>query len=537
MSTPSSPRAPEAGFVSLVGAGPWDPELLTLAGRDRLARADVVIADYLVNPALLVHCRPDAEIIQRSRGPGSRGGIGPSLRQDAINELLAERASRGLRVVRLKGGDPMVFGRGSEEAEHLRARGIAYEFVPGVSAAIAAPEAAGIPITQRHHTPSVSFISGYEAYEKSGRAVGWEHMARHGGTLVIMMSVRNCRENAERLIAAGKDPGTPAALIRWGTRGVQRTVVAPLAQIADRAEEQGLRPPAVLVVGSVVELRSRIQWFEQRPLFGRRVVVTRAAHQAGELLHQLAARGADAVAFPCLAVAPPEDPEAVTRAARALDEHDGVILSSPNGVRAWFKGLIEGAGLDARALAGKRVAAIGTGTARACLAHGVRPDIVPARARAEGLIDTLRARDLLRARWLHVRADTGRSLLGAAIEAAGGRYTLAIGYRTVRPQVSPVLLSSLRPPSHGNSHEGVDAVCFASGKTARHFLEALDEGLQGELGPEAGKRLLRETGAKLIALGPVTAAAIEALGLTVDAVAAAHTDAAMVEAVSHALAR
>ncbi len=535
MST-SSRADSSAGFVSLVGAGPWDPALLTLAGRDRLARADVVIADYLVNPALLVHCRPDAEIIQRSRGPGSRRGPGPSLRQDAINELLADRAGRGLRVVRLKGGDPMVFGRGSEEAEYLRERDIPYEFVPGVSAAIAAPEAAGIPITQRHHTPSVSFISGYEAYEKSGRAVGWEHMARHGGTLVLMMSVRNCRQNAERLIAAGKDPATPAALIRWGTRGVQRTIVAPLAQIADRAEEQGLRPPAVLVVGSVVDLRARIHWFEQRPLFGRRVVVTRAAHQAGELLQQLAARGADAVAFPCLAVAPPADPAALAEAARALPGYDGVILSSPNGVRAWFKGLIEDAGLDARALAGKRVAAIGTGTARACLAFGVRPDLVPTRARAEGLIESLRERDLLRARWLHVRADTGRALLGAAIREAGGDYRLVVGYRTIRPHVSELLLNSLRPPSHGYGHEGMDAICFASGKTARHFLESIDEGLKDTLGPDAGKTLLRETGAKLIALGPVTAAAIESMGLRVDVVSAAFTDEAMVDAVIQALA-
>ena len=325
------------GFVSIVGAGPWDPELLTLAGRDRLRRADVVLADYLVNPAMLTHCRADVRLHQRVAGPHD----GVRLNQTRINELLVEEASAGNRVVRLKGGDPMIFGRGCEEAEVLRNAGIPYELVPGVSAAIAAPEAAGIPLTHRQHTPSVSIVSGYEAYDKGGLNVAWDHLANSAGTIVLMMSVRNCRDNAERLIAAGRDPETPAALIRWGTRGIMRTIVATLATIADEAEAAGLRAPAVLVVGSVVSLRERIEWFERRPLFGKRVVVTRSAPQAGELLHMLAAQGADAVAFPCLAIAPPEDPEALREAVAKIHECDGVILSSPNGVAAFFDALRE----------------------------------------------------------------------------------------------------------------------------------------------------------------------------------------------------
>jgi uroporphyrinogen III methyltransferase/synthase len=516
------------GFVSIVGAGPWDPELLTLAGRDRLARADVVVADYLVNPALLMHCRPDVHVYQRTQGPHEEAHGDALGSQDEIHRVLVERARAGQRVVRLKGGDPMVFGRGGEEAQVLRAAGVAYELVPGVSAAIAAPESAGIPVTHRDHTPSVTLVSGYEAYEKGGRGVDWEHLARGTGTLVLMMSVKNCRQNAERLIAAGRDPATPSALIRWGTRGIQRTIVAPLAQLADRAEAEALRPPAVMVVGSVVDLRGAIQWFERRPLFGRRVAVTRALQQGGELLHMLAGQGADVVHFPCLAVAPPDDLEALSHAARNLDDYDGVILSSPNGVRAWFDALT-GVDLDVRVLHGKCIAAIGTGTANACWERGIRADVVPGTARAEGLIAELAERGMMGRRWLHIRADEGRELLGEAIRGAGGRYHLIVGYRVVRPRVPAMLTRSLLPPERGG--EGCDAVCFASGKTARHFLETMIEAH----GEESTLELLMR--ARVVALGPVTAAAIRALGLHVDAVAEAIDDESMLAAVLAALAR
>lgn len=516
------------GLVSIVGAGPWDPELLTLAGRDRLARADVVIADYLVNPALLMHCRADVKVYQRTQGPHGGAHGQPVADQDEIHRLLLEKGAAGLRVVRLKGGDPMVFGRGAEEAQVLRAAGIEYEFVPGVTAAVAAAEAAGIPVTHRDHTPSVTFVSGYEAYEKHGLGVDWEHLARGNGTLVLMMSVKNCRDNAERLIAAGRDPGTPAALIRWGTRGIQRTVVAPLGQLADRVDAEGIRPPAVMVVGTVVDMRAQIQWFERRPLFGRRVVVTRAHQQAAELLHMLAAHGADAVAFPCLDIAAPTDLEALTHAVRDLQAVDGVILSSPNGVRAWFDALAS-VGVDVRILAGKCVAAIGTGTANACWERGIRADIVPHVARAEGLVDEFAARGILGRKWLHIRADEGRDLLGAAILAAGGSYRLVIGYRVVRPPVPLMLTRSLLPPEDGG--EGCDAVCFASGKTARHFMQTMREAH----GEPATRELLAR--ARVIALGPVTAAAISALGVRVDQVAADTDDDAMLAAVLAGLPR
>lgn len=515
-----------SGFVSLVGAGPWDPELLTLAARERLRQADVVIADYLVNPAVLVHCKRDAEILQRVRGNQE----GPRLPQARINELLVEYAKAGRYVVRLKGGDPMMFGRGAEEATHLRSFGVPFEFVPGVSSPIAAPEAAGIPITHRDHTPSVSFVSGYEAYQKAGLTVAWQHLANSAGTLVLMMSVKNARANAQRLVEAGREPSTPAAVVRWGTRGIQQTVVGTLADIADRMEAAGIRAPSVMVVGDVVGLREQIAWLEQRPLFGRRVVVTRATRQAGGLITRLARAGADPVAFPCLdfVEAAPEQRAALDAALAGRDRYDGLIISSPNGAEALFAALRR-ADLDVRALAHLEVAAIGTGTASRCLEGGLRPDVVPERARSEGLIDALRDRGRLRGKWLHVRADEGRDLLGDAVRTAGGTLDLVVGYRTVRPEVSKLLLHSLRPIADGG--EGYDAIGFASGRTARHFLETTRE----VFGDDAARAHL--AAAKVVAIGPVTRDAIAALGVRVDGVADRPDEDGMVQTIIELIGR
>ncbi len=525
-----------AGFVSLVGAGPWDPELLTLAARERLRQADVVIADYLVNPAVLVHCKRAVEILQRVRGSQA----GPRLPQDRINTLMVEHAKAGRYVVRLKGGDPMMFGRGAEEASHLRDHGVEFEFVPGVSSPIAAPEAAGIPITHRAHTPSVSFVSGYEAYQKAGLTVAWTHLANSAGTLVLMMSVKNAAANAERLVAAGRSPDTPTAVVRWGTRGIQRTVVGTLGDIAERIAAAGIRAPAVMVVGDVVKLREKISWLERRPLFGRRVIVTRAAPQAGSLITNLARAGADAVAFPCLEfVDPGADASAALDAALLAQvrsgesgaspespdscrPYAGIIVSSPNGADALFAALAR-LELDVRALAGTRVAAIGTGTADRCIERGLRPDLVPTRARSEGLIEALREAGSLTERWMQIRADEGRDLIGAALREAGGHLDLFVGYRTLRPAVSPLLIHSLRSEPDGG--EGWDAICFASGRTARHFLATMAEGM-GETQARA-----RLQAAKVVAIGPVTRDAIEAMGVRVDAVATTPSDAGMCAAV------
>lgn len=508
-----------------MGAGPWDAELLTLAGLRRLQRAEVVLADYLANPNLLLHAPPDAEIVQRERGAGG----GPRLRQPELNEMMVQYALAGRYVVRLKGGDPCMFGRGGEEAQVLRAAGIDFEFVPGVSSPIAAPQAAGIPVTHRDHTPAVTFVSGYEAYEKAGLHVEWEHLARSAGTIVLMMSVKNARENAQRLVAAGRDPATPAAVIRWGTRGIQRTVVGRLDDIADRIEAAGIRAPSVLVVGHVVSLRDELAWFERRPLFGRRVVVTRTPEASDALTQGLAAQGADVAWFPCLRIVPPTDPAgsraAIVDALRARTL-DGILLTSVHGVRACFDALAE-ASLDVRSLAGIRVAVVGSATEAACRGRGIVPDLVADPQTSEGLAQTLSAAQLLRQRWLHVSADEVRSVLRTEVEAAGGSYRQVVGYRATRPAVPETLVRSLLPPEEGG--EGFDAIGFASGKTVRHFLESVDAWLE----PGTGMRLLQRS--RIVSIGPVTTAALRGLGLEVAAEARTPDDEALALAFAEAL--
>ncbi|MEM6996042.1 MAG: uroporphyrinogen-III C-methyltransferase, partial [Myxococcota bacterium] len=505
-----------------------DPELITLAARDRLCAADVVIADYLANPALLLWCRPECEVVQRRRGPRSDAPLPPGLsplRQADVNAAMLRHARAGRHVVRLKGGDPCMFGRGAEEAQVLATAGIPYEIVAGVSSPIAAPGAAGIPVTHRDHTPAVTFVSGFEAYDKAGLHVAWEHLARSAGTIVLMMSVGNARDNARRLVEAGRDAATPAAMVRWGTRGMQQTIVGTLADIGDRIEAAGLRPPAVLVVGDVVALHHEIDWLGRRPLFGRRVAVTRSAEQGLPLRRALQRQGADAVPIPCLAITPPEDAGPLhTMLRRIATDFDGVILSSPNGVRATMEAIVA-AGLDVRILAGKTVAVVGAATARVCREHGLQPDVVPAAARAEGLLEALS--DTVSQRWLMLRADEGRAVVPDAIVAAGGRCEIAVAYRATRPPVPALLLQSMLPVEDGG--EGIDAVCFASGKTARHFMETTTEAF----GAELARTIVDRT--KIASLGPVTTAALERMGIAVDATATEPTDAAMVDAVATAL--
>jgi uroporphyrinogen III methyltransferase/synthase len=514
---------PVPGLVSIVGAGPWDPELLTLAGRDRLARADVVVADYLVNPALLMHCRQGVQLYQRTHSPHSSDAHGqPVADQDEIHRLLLAKAGAGLHVVRLKGGDPMVFGRGAEEAQVLREAGIAYEFVPGVSASIAAAEAAGIPVTHRDHSPSVTIASGYEAYEKGGRSVDWEHLARGTGTLVLMMSVKNCRENAERLIAAGRDPGTPLRPHPLGhpgdpahrrrparpARRPRRRRGHPPARRHDRRQRR--RPPRHHpVVRAAPPLRPPRRRHPRRP-------ARRRAHPHARRPRRRRRR------LPLPRHRPPDDLDAVDHAVRALDDVDGVILSSPNGVRAWFDALAS-TGVDVRILHGKCIAAIGTGTAAACWERGIRPDLVPHVARAEGLVDDLRARDMLARRWLHVRADEGRDLLGEAITAAGGTTTSSSATASPAPPSRPMLTRSLLAPS---------AAARAATPSASPAARPPATSSRPCARPTATSSPASSSIARsVLALGPVTAAAIAALGVRVDHVAESTDDRAMLATV------
>src|SRR6266540_2184220 len=441
----------EPGIVYLVGAGPGDPGLITVAGLERLKKADVVVYDRLVSPALLEHARPEAEGIfvgktpsvilsddlaggARNQAPSRRdlggeagsvrGGVGTrgtrpeplgagalshresgvSHDQDAINQLLIEKAREGKRVVRLKGGDPFVFGRGGEEAEALRAAGIPFEVVPGVTSAVAVPAYAGIPVTHRGAASSFAVITGHEAEEEGRRkdegadggvpaTIDWAKLATATDTLVFLMGTKTLPNIVEHLIANGRSPDTPVAVIRWGTTPEQRTVIGSLADIVERVTDAGLTPPAITVVGEVVRLRENLLWFERRPLFGKRVLITRTRRQASKLARLLAAEGAIPIELSAIEIELTADPATVDVAVSALarSEYAWAVFTSANAVELWFEHLGE-RGLDARVFAATKVAAIGPATAEALAERGINADLVPDEYVAEGVVEALRPR-------------------------------------------------------------------------------------------------------------------------------------------------
>src|SRR5262245_18858624 len=321
----------DVGTVYLVGAGPGAPGLITVDGVRRLERADVVIYDYLANPRLLDHAPPHAERLL----VGKHGGA-QRVEQSVITALLLDRARRGLTVVRLKGGDPFVFGRGGEEAEALAAAGIPFEVVPGVTSAVAVPAYAGIPLTHRDLASSFTVLTGYEYPDKQEMAVHWDAVAQRGNTLVFVMTTRQLRSNMQTLLEHGVAPDTPAAVIRWGTVAAQETVVGTVATIAELAAARQLQPPAVAVVGQVVRLRERLRWFERKPLFGRRIVVTRPRAQAAAFIDALAAAGADVIPCPTIEIIPPETWTALDGAIGRIESYDWIVLTSVNGVAMFF---------------------------------------------------------------------------------------------------------------------------------------------------------------------------------------------------------
>ncbi len=360
------------GMVYLVGAGPGDPGLITQRGLELIRRADCVVYDYLANPALLQEADPRAEMIY----VGKKGGD-HTLPQAEINRLLVDRARAGKKVVRLKGGDPYLFGRGGEEAEELVQAGIPFEMVPGVSSALAVPAYAGIPLTHRRHASLVSLITGHEDPTKPASAIPWEVLARSPGTLVFLMGVKNLPEISQQLLKHGKDPATPAAVIHRGTTLAQRTVVGTLADIAARVQEAGLTAPAIIVVGSVVELRPQLNWFETRPLWGKRILVTRTRRQASAFSALLREYGALCLEAPTIEIGPPDDEyEGLDQALHRLEEYQWLVFTSPNGVEAFFQRLFA-SGRDLRAVGRCRLAAIGVATAQVLKRCGLIADVIP----------------------------------------------------------------------------------------------------------------------------------------------------------------
>jgi len=492
----------ENGIVYLIGAGPGDPGLITVRGRERLAQADVVVYDRLVDPSLLEAARPDAERIYVGKAADRH-----TLPQEEINRLLVEKARAGLRVARLKGGDPFVFGRGGEEAQALAAAGVPFEVVPGVTSAVAAPAYAGIPLTHRDLAASFAVVTGHrrseaEATAEDGLGLDWEALASID-TLVFLMGVTNLPVIAERLVRAGRDPRTPAAAIRWGTTPRQEVIAGTLEDIVARAEAAGLRPPAVVVVGEVVALRDDLRWFDTRPLFGLRVLVTRSRAQASRLSARLRALGAEPVEFPSIKILPPEDWAPLDRAIVHLDRYDWVIFTSANGVRFFWERL-ERAGKDGRAFAGIRLGAIGPATGDALRQRGLRADLVPSRYVAEAVLAEIGPVEGLRV--LLPRADLARPALAEGLRRAGATVEEVVAYRTVRPSEGDAE-GVRRALADGE----IDVLTFTSSSTVRNLLTALDP-----LPPLPESTIVA-------CIGPITAQTAREAGLPVHVVAAEHT--------------
>ena len=498
------------GKVFLVGGGPGDPGLITVKGLRRLQQADVVVYDRLVNVRLLDHARKDAERIYVGKGPDQH-----VMSQQDINRLLVDRASQGQFVVRLKGGDPFVFGRGGEEALALAEAGLDFEVVPGVTSAVAAPAYAGVPVTHRGVASSVTIVSASEDPTKEGSSVRWDALAKTGGTIVALMGWSALDKVAKTLIAEGMSPDTPVALVHWGTEPHQKTVVGTLCNIRAKGEEAGLTSPVTAVIGEVADLREHIRWFDEKPLFGKTVLVTRSRTQASALSSLLEDEGARAVELPTIRFERAEPFTEMDLAIESLGEFQWVVFTSANGVEAFFDRMKE-LGRDARRFGGAKVASIGPATSASLAKRGVITDLVPQQYVAESLLESLSERVKPGDRMLLPRADIGRNVLEEGLAGMEARVQRLVAYRTVTPPESKQLAMELL------SGGSVDVVTFTSSSTV--------ENLMGILEGDAS----RLNGAVVACIGPITAASAEAAGLKVDVEASEHTIPGLVEAIKGA---
>jgi uroporphyrinogen III methyltransferase/synthase len=498
----------QTGKVFLVGAGPGDPGLITVKGLKVLRRADAVVYDQLASPELLREARSDAELIYVGKKAGEH-----ALPQGLINRLLVDKAREGKSVVRLKGGDPFVFGRGGEEAEELAAAGLPFEVVPGVSAAVAVPAYAGIPVTHRGLASLVTFITGHEDPAKPESDIPWDILARTQGTLVFLMGVKNLAENCRRLVAGGRSPHTPAAVIQSGTLPTQRTVTGVLGDIAERAKEADIRPPAVLVVGEVAGLRDRLAWWEARPLWGKVAVVTRTREQASALVELLSEAGARCLEVPTLEILPPDDFGPLDDALKKLSAYHWLIFTSANGVIAFMRRLFEHH-LDIRALGHLKLAAIGPATAEALRGYALVADVVPARFVAEDLAAALLPRLRSGEKVLLARAEKAREVLPETLAEHVASVDVVPVYQTMIPVAVP-------PEAMAYLETGkVDILTFTSSATVHNFAVIL------------GKKVFQALARKAVvaAIGPITAATLAEYDITPQVQPQDYTIPALVEA-------
>jgi uroporphyrinogen III methyltransferase/synthase len=478
--------------VALVGAGPGHPGLLTLRGAALLGRADLVLYDRLVPVRLLDHVPESARRICVDSLHGTQPERWPE-----IYQIMIEAARQGQRVVRLKGGDPFVFGRGGEEAEALRQAGVPYEIVPGVTAALGAGAFAGIPLTHRQHVSAVAFVTGHEKPDKTDSSLDWAELARFPGTLVVYMGMARLAHIVQVLIANGKPGQTPAAAVHWATTGRQRTVTAPLVDLPAAVQQAGLKAPALVIIGSVVRLRTELAWFESRPLLGKRILVTRPRHQAGELIARLEELGAVVSLLPAVEIREPSDWTPVDRALANLSAYQWLIFTSANGVEALIRRLRQ-TGRDLRALGGLRLAVIGPATADALRRYHLEPDLVPPVYHSEALASALKER-VAGQRLLLARADRGRDLLREQLAGVAEVEQIAVYSQVDAIEPGSEVLQFLRRGE-------IDYITLTSSNIARSLVRALDaESLQ----------LLRSGTVQLVSISPVTSAAIRELGLPV----------------------
>ena len=494
--------------VYLVGAGPGNPSLITVKGVTCLSQADVIIYDRLVNKRLLAYARPNCELIARDEHAKD---------QDKINHLMVERARAGQTVVRLKGGDPFLFGRGGEEAEFLANAGISFEVVPGVISALAAPAYAGIPLTHRRFSSAVGIVTGHEVPDKPGSAVNWEALSRAVDTLVVLMGMRNLPAIVERLLRAGKSQETPVALVSLGTLPTQKTLVSSLGRVVEEAKARGLQPPAVIVIGEVVRLQELLAWVEAKPLFGRRILVAGEATRLTPLADLLGEEGAQVWEAPVIRIAPNGDTAALDRAIGKLRSYDWLIFTSSNAaLHFWAR--LRALNCDSRILGGVRLAAIGPATAAALAQRGLIADLVPERYCTEGLVEAFATLDLSGTRVLLARSDLANPLLPQRLSAMGALVEETVLYRTV-----PAAVASERQADIGGLLRRMEAdlVVFTSSSAVHCFAD-----LFAEPDLQAALRTV-----PIACLGPETAATARRLGLSVQMVPEKYTLKGLVQAI------
>jgi uroporphyrinogen III methyltransferase/synthase len=495
--------------VYLVGAGPGDPGLITVRGKQCIQNADVIIYDYLASPALLNYARKSAELIY----VGKKGGD-HTLSQEKINALIVKKAKSGGIVCRLKGGDPFIFGRGGEEAEVLFKEELSFEVVPGVTSAIAAAAYAGIPLTHRQLTSTLAFITGHEDPDKEETSINWSSLASGIGTLVFFMGVKNLPNITRNLMDHGKSADTPVALIQWGTTPSQKTVTGTLDKIAEKARAAGMKAPAIIVIGEVVHLRNKLKWFEQRPLLGKRIVVTRARQQASDLVGLLSNLGAECLEYPTIKIMPPKDLDPVKQAVENLTVYDWIVFTSVNGVDYFFEQLFA-AGKDVRALGRMKTAAIGPATAGRLREFGLTSDIIPRTYRAESVIEAFKDEQLKNKKILLPRAAEARPILPKELKKMGAQVDEIPAYETLKVTESTAgLVQQLED-------RRIDLITFTSSSTVKNFKALLPS--------ENFKKLIQ--GVTIASIGPITSDTAAEMGFEVQITADSYTIPGLVEAI------